>query len=159
MRTLSRPPSSPRHSRPIRPHRSGAMPTPRAAAPVLVEYRVITGEPAYLEALGRAFRKRVEDHIGHVGEVQFHDEGDRIHLVHLWHGPIELRTFIEQAHVDLLAYRRDAGAFPTVERTLWWSTVGTEVTLAEAADRAAHLREYGPRPRAFTLTSPVPTPA
>lgn len=159
MRTLSRPSSAPGHFRSIRPSRSGATPTFRAAAPVLVEYRVITGEPEQLEVLGRALRARVEDHSGHLGEVQFHDEGDRIHLVHLWHGPLELRAFVEQAHADLLAYRRDAGAFPTVERTLWWSTTGTEVTLAEATERAAHLRAHGPRSRAFTLASPAPTPA
>lgn len=163
MSTLLRPHSTPDHStkrpRSARPGRFGAMANARSATPVLVEYRVITGEPAHLKALVRALREQVEDHTGHRGEVHFLDEGDRIRLVHLWQGPLDLRIFVERTHVDLLAYHRAAGAFPTVERTLWWSTPGTEITLEEAAERAAHLSAHGPGSRAFTLASPVPTPA
>lgn len=163
MSTLLRPHSAPDHStnrpRSARPSRFEAMTNPGSASPVLVEYRVLTGEPEQLEALGRTLRKQVEDHIGHLGEVQFHSEGDRIHLVHLWQGTLDLRIFVERTHVDLLAYRHAAGAFPLVERTLWWSTPGTRITLEEAAERAAHLSAHGPGSRAFTLASPVPTPA
>ncbi|WP_017606211.1 DUF3291 domain-containing protein [Nocardiopsis alkaliphila] len=163
MSTLLRPHSAPDHSanrpRPARPSRSGALGSARGAAPVLAEYRVIQGEPTHLKALVRALREQAEDHIGHQAEVHFLDEGDRIHLVHLWQGPLDLRGFVERTHGDLLAYRHAAGAFPLVERTLWWSTSGARITLEEAAERAAHLSAHGPGSRAFTLASPVPLPA
>ncbi|MBR8740685.1 DUF3291 domain-containing protein [Nocardiopsis sp. MG754419] len=124
--------------------------------PALAEALVIRGDRARLTALARALRSRAEDHSGHLGEVHFHHEGDRLHLVHLWRGPTALRAFVEEAHADLLAYRRSTGDFPTVERALWWSTVGGEVTEHEATTRLAFLREHGPGPRAFTLASPVP---
>lgn len=155
MSTLLRRRSSSDHSRPAQNRFRAERPS-RAAGPVLVEYRVITGEPAHLKVLARALRERIEDHMGHLGEVHFRHEEDRIRWVHLWHDATDLRSFVERTHTDLLAYRRESGTFPTVERTLWWSTAGTETTLEEAADRAVHLREHGPRPHAFTLASPVP---
>ncbi|MEU3308014.1 DUF3291 domain-containing protein [Nocardiopsis sp. NPDC055551] len=133
-------------------------PRPQVPRPqtTLVEHHVIQGDHTHLATLARALRNRVKDHSGHLGEVHFHHEMDRVHLVRLWRGPIELRTFVEEAHPDLLAYREDSGAFPTVERTLWWSDAGANVTLAEAIERSSHLRGHGPGPRAFSLASPVP---
>lgn len=138
--------TAPRHPR---PH----VPSPHTT---LVEHHVIQGDHAHLATLAHALRNRAKDHSGHLGEVQFHHEMDRVHLVRLWRGPTELRAFVEEAHPDLLAYRRDSGSFPTVERTLWWSDAGANVTLLEAVERSSHLRAHGPGPRAFTLASPVP---
>ncbi|WP_460755136.1 DUF3291 domain-containing protein [Nocardiopsis oceani] len=97
--------------------------------------------------------------MGHLAEVRFSDEGDHVHVVSLWRSPTDLRSFVEEAHRELLAFRAGSGGFPTVERTLWWSTAGTGITPEEAEERAEHLRVRGPGPRAFTLGSPVPPPA
>lgn len=72
--------------------------------------------------------------------------------------PADLRSFVERTHRELLVYRAEAGRFPTVERTLWWSTTGTGVSAAEVEERTELLRTRGPSPRAFTLASPVPAP-
>ncbi|WP_304453951.1 DUF3291 domain-containing protein [Nocardiopsis sp. YSL2] len=132
------------------------------AGAVLVEARTLTapgGDRCALFALVLAMRRRAEDHSGHLEEVHFSDEGDRARTVSRWRSAEELRTFVEQAHDDLLDYRAGSGAFPTVERTLWWAPADTEVTAAEADRRAGHLRACGPGPYAFTLASPVPRPA
>ncbi|GAA1075933.1 DUF3291 domain-containing protein [Nocardiopsis metallicus] len=125
----------------------------------LVEARTITGDREHLRPLVAALRAQAEDHLGHLGEVHFIDEGDRIRLVGRWRSPADLRSFVERSHRELLLYRAEAGLFPTVERTLWWSTAGTGVSAAEAGERAELLRTRGPGPRAFTLASPVPPPA
>ncbi|WP_017589399.1 DUF3291 domain-containing protein [Nocardiopsis ganjiahuensis] len=127
--------------------------------PLLVEARTVTGDRHQLQAFVRVLRERAGVHLGHLGEVHFSDEGDRIRVVALWRSPTDLRSFVEDAHDEVLAYRAATGAFPTVERTLWWSSAGAEVTVAEAESRAGHLRDHGPGPRAFTLASPVPAPA
>ena len=126
---------------------------------VLVEARTITGDREHLQSLVAALRAQAEDHLGHLGEVHLIDEGDRIHLVSRWRTPVDLRSFVERSHRELLVYRERTGRFPTVERTLWWSTAGTGVSAAEAEERAELLRTRGPGPRAFTLASPVPAPA
>lgn len=126
---------------------------------VLVESRTITGDRRHLRSLVSALQERSANHLGHLGEVHFSDEGDRVHVVSLWRSPADLRSFVEETHRELLAFRAESGRFPTVERTLWWSAAGTEVTAAQAEERAEHLRVRGPGPRAFTLGSPVPAPA
>ncbi len=125
---------------------------------VLVEARTVTGDRHQLQDLVHALREQARSHLGHLGEVHFSDEGDRIRVVNLWRSPADLRSYVEDTHDEVLAYRTETGGFPGVERTLWWSTAGTEITLAEAEARAEHQRTRGPGPRAFTLASPVPAP-
>lgn len=134
-------------------------PTRTAHWTVLVEARTITGDREHLRSLVAALREGARDHLGHLGEVHFSDEGDRVHMVSRWRSPTDLRSFVEWSHREILAFRAEAGRFPTVERTLWWSTAGTEVTVAQAEERAEYLRVHGPGPRAFTLGSLVPAPA
>lgn len=126
---------------------------------VLVESRTITGDRRHLRPLVAALQEQAADHLGHLGEVHFSEEGDRVHVVSLWRSPTDLRSFVEKAHQELLAFRTESGRFPAVERTLWWSTAGTGVTAAQARERTEHLRAHGPGPRAFTLGSLVPAPA
>lgn len=130
-----------------------------APGPVLVESRTITGDRRALAALAQALRKRSEDHVGHLQEVHFQAQGGRIRFLTLWRSPTDLRDFVTDSHPDVLAFRTATDTFPGVERTLWWSTPGTPVSLAEADERAGHLHEHGPGPTAFTLRSPVPPPA
>ena len=139
----------------------GSAPEPNLAPqwPVLVEARTVTGDRRYLRPLVAALREQAADHLGHLAEVHFSDEVDRVRVVHLWRSPTDLRSFVEEAHRELLAFRTGSGGFPTVERTLWWSTAGTGITPKEAEERAEHLRMRGPGPKAFTLGSPVPPPA
>jgi hypothetical protein len=131
----------------------------RGGWPVLVEARVLRGDRRHLGALAAALRERARQDPGHLEEVHFLDDGDRIHLVSLWRSPADLRSFVEAAHGDVLAFRSVSGSFPEVERALWWSTAGGPVPPEEAEARAAWLREHGPGARAFTLSSPVPPPA
>ncbi|MGW5875575.1 DUF3291 domain-containing protein [Nocardiopsis terrae] len=138
---------------------SAAEPTLPTHGTVLVEARTVTGEHHHLQALVGALREQAKDHSGHLGEVHFSDQGDRMRVVNLWRSPDDLRSFVEETHREVLAYRAAVGGFPTVERALWWSTAGTGITAAEAEERAGQLRARGPGPRAFTLGSPVPAPA
>lgn len=134
-------------------------PAPQAPGAVLVESRTVTGDPRHLSALASALRARAEVHRGHLDEVHFSDDGASVRTVSRWCSPTDLRSFVERAHGDLLAYRAEAGRFPEVERTLWWSRSATAVTPEEAEARSARLRARGPGPGAFTLGSPVPAPA
>ncbi|MCY9782601.1 DUF3291 domain-containing protein [Nocardiopsis sp. EMB25] len=150
---------------PLPAQRPTAGPTPAlpVRGPVLVEALTLatdTGDHRALDTLAEAIRERARSAPGHVGEVHFHDEGNRRRTVALWRSPTDLRDLVHAAHPDILAFRAATGAFPTVERTLWWAAEGTaEVTVDEAERRAAHLREHGPGGYAFTLRSPVPRPA
>ncbi|WP_026122369.1 DUF3291 domain-containing protein [Nocardiopsis halotolerans] len=127
--------------------------------PVLVEARTVRGDRRLLGEFAAALQERARSDPGHLEEVHFSDEGDRIRLVALWRSPVDLRSFVEEAHRDVSAFRARGGAFPEVERTLWWSTAGTPVSWEEAEERTARLRERGPGLRAFTLAAPVPPPA
>ncbi|NYH54075.1 hypothetical protein HNR06_003664 [Nocardiopsis arvandica] len=147
--------SSSHHARRARDHG----PALRGGSPVLVEARTVRGDRRFLGAFAAALRERARSGPGHLGEVHFSDEGDHIHMVALWRSPVDLRSFVEEAHPDVLALRARSGAFPEVERVLWWSTAGAPVSREEAGERARRLREHGPGPRAFTLASPVPAPA
>ncbi|MFD6949429.1 hypothetical protein A6A08_04835 [Nocardiopsis sp. TSRI0078] len=131
----------------------------RVGSPVLVEARTVRGDRRFLGEFAAALRERARSSPGHLEEVHFSDEGDRIHLVALWRSPADLRSFVEEAHPDVLALRARSGAFPEVERVLWWSAAGAPVSREEAGERARRLRGHGPGPRAFTLASPVPAPA
>ncbi|WDZ92316.1 DUF3291 domain-containing protein [Nocardiopsis sp. HUAS JQ3] len=143
--------------RPDRPGERG--PALRAGRPVLVEARVLRGDRRRLGAFAAALRERARRDPGHLEEVHFLDEGDRVRLVSLWRSPGDLRSFVEAAHRDVLLFRAAVGSFPEVERTLWWSAAGTPVPPREAGERAAWLRAHGPGAQAFTLSSPVPPPA
>ncbi|WP_198659295.1 DUF3291 domain-containing protein [Nocardiopsis sp. FIRDI 009] len=142
-----------------------AEPTPAHAVrgPVLVEALTLTTDTddhRALDALVGALRERARSAPGHLGQVHFDGGGNRRRTVALWRSPTDLRDLVHAAHPDILAFRATTGAFPTLERTLWWETEGAaEVTVEEAERRAAHLREHGPGARAFTLRSPVPRPA
>ena len=130
----------------------------RSVRPVLAEARSIRGDRRLLGALVAALRERARENLGQLKEVHFWDEGDRVGLIVLWRSPTDLRSFVEGAHRDVLAFRAESGAFPEVERTLWWSTAETPITVDEARERTEHLHEHGPGPRAFTLASLVPAP-
>ncbi|GAB2490743.1 DUF3291 domain-containing protein [Nocardiopsis aegyptia] len=153
--------TSARHAVPAAVPAPWSAPAPVPGA-VLAEARTLTapdGDHCALFSLVLAMRRRAEDHSGHLGEVHFSEEGDRVRLVSRWRSAEELRAFVEQAHDDLLDYRAASGAFPRVERVLWWSPADQEVTAAEADRRTEHLRAHGPGPHAFTLAAPVPRPA
>lgn len=126
--------------------------------PVLVESRTITGDRRALSVLAADLRKRSVDHTGHLEEVHFQNEGDRIRFLVLWRSPVDLRDFVTGSHSDVLSFRTATGTFPGVERTLWWAAPGAPVTFTEADERAGHLHEHGPGQQAFTLRSPVPPP-
>ncbi|QVJ00773.1 DUF3291 domain-containing protein [Nocardiopsis eucommiae] len=142
-----------------RPRRGHGEPAPQGRGTILVESRTVTGDPRHLPALVAAFRARAEVHPGHLGEVHFSDDGASVRTVSRWRSSVDLRSFVERAHGDLLAYRVEAGRFPEVERTLWWSRSATAVTPEQAEARAVRLKAHGPGPGAFTLGSPVPAPA
>lgn len=146
-------------TRAMRSRCTASEPARTAHGTTLVEARTITGDREHLRPLVAALRTQAEDHLGHLGEVHFIDEGDRIRLVGRWRSPADLRSFVERTHRELLVYRAHTGRFPAVERTLWWSTAGAGVSAAEAEERAELLRTRGPGPRAFTLASLVPAPA
>lgn len=130
----------------------------RSGWPVLVEARTARGDRRFLGSFTAALRERAQGSPGWLEEVHFSGEGDRMLLVVLWRSPVDLRTFVEEAHRDVLAFRAHSGAFPEVERVLWWSTAGTPVSPEEAEERSRWLRERGCGPHAFTLASPVPVP-
>ncbi len=121
----------------------------------LAESRVIRGDR--LEPLVAAVRARARSTGGHIGEVDFSRTGDGVRIVSLWRDPAALRSFVERTHALLVAHRDRTGAFPRVERTLWWSARGPGAE--EVRGREEHLRTRGPGPAAFTLASPVPAAA
>jgi hypothetical protein len=45
----------------------------------------------------------------------------------------------------------------SIYMTLWWVRAGQIPTVAEATERLAHLREYGPTPSAFTFKCRFPS--
>lgn len=145
-------------------NRSAALRRPKPAPmrpswPLLAESLVVTGAPHTLKEFSEALRRHANDQVGQLDEVHFSQEEDHFHRMALWRSPADLRAFVELVHSELLAYHGKAGAFPTVERTLWWIPAGTEITPEEARARTEHLRVRGPGRHAFTLASPVHAPA
>ncbi|CAL9417185.1 hypothetical protein SUDANB121_01795 [Nocardiopsis dassonvillei] len=118
----------------------------------LAESRVIRGEQ--LSPLVEALREQARSTGGHIREVDFSGTENEVRIVSLWRDPTALRSFVERTHGLLVGHRDRSGAFPAVERTLWWSA--REPGPAEVRGREEHLRTCGPGPAAFTLASPVP---
>jgi hypothetical protein len=118
----------------------------------LAESTVIRG--VHLRPLVEALRLRARSTEGHILEVDSSGTEDEVHIVALWRDPVALRTFVERTHHLLVEHRDRHGAFPAVERALWWSA--GEPAPEEARGRREHLSAHGPGPRAFTLASPVP---
>lgn len=118
----------------------------------LAESRVIRGD--HVGPLAEALRLRARSTEGHIVEVDSSGTGDEVRVVSLWRDPVALRSFVERTHRLLVEHRERHGAFPSVERTLWWSADGPGPE--EVHEREEHLRAHGPGPRAFTLASPVP---
>ena len=63
------------------------------------------------------------------------------------------------AHAAIMRRRREF-ALPIVEASvaLWWVEEGHRPTIADAEERLAHLRAYGPTPFAFGIKSPFAAP-
>ncbi len=118
----------------------------------LAESRVLRGD--HLGPLVEALRVQARSTEGHITEVDSSGTENEVRIVSLWRDPVALRAFVERTHRLLVEHRGRHGAFPVVERTLWWSAGGPGPE--EVRGREEHLRAHGPGPRAFTLASPVP---
>ncbi|MHB1612915.1 MAG: DUF3291 domain-containing protein [Actinomycetes bacterium] len=90
-------------------------------------------------------------------------DGDPLVLVNLsvWTSPRALVDFVieDPGHASVLRRRR-RWFQPAVEpmTVLWWIPDGHRPTLDEAAERLAHLRQFGPTAYAFRFRLPVPDP-
>lgn len=79
----------------------------------------------------------------------------------VWRDIEALKTFaFKSAHVDIMRRRREWFAkMTTAYAALWWIPAGHQPTLAEAAERLAHLDQYGAMEHAFTFAKPFASPA
>jgi len=79
----------------------------------------------------------------------------------VWWDIESLHAFaFRSGHVEVLRRRRDWFT-PQTEAyaVLWWVPQGHLPTMAEAAERLAHLKEFGPTAYAFTFKEPFASPA
>jgi hypothetical protein len=78
----------------------------------------------------------------------------------VWSSVESLSEFIlDGEHLAIMRRRREF--FEKMESAyaaLWWVPVGIRPSVADAEERIAHLRTYGPTPTAFTLAKPFPPP-
>ena len=91
-----------------------------------------------------------------------HASGDDMLLVNLsvWESFDELRKFVyESAHGPVMRKRRrwfEKHDRPSI--VLWWVPEGHQPSTEEAFDRLKLLQSEGPSARAFTFSSPYPSP-
>lgn len=84
---------------------------------------------------------------------RFDNDADMLINMTVWESIEALYDFVYKSeHVDYFRRRREW--FVKMDRpylVLWWVPAGHQPTLAEAAERLAHLEAHGPTPYAFTF--------
>lgn len=78
---------------------------------------------------------------------------DMIVNMSVWTDIAALREYTyKSAHTDIMRRRREwFDPMPEAFMVLWWVSEGHEPTVNEAAERLAHLRQFGPTSKAFTF--------
>jgi hypothetical protein len=78
----------------------------------------------------------------------------------VWQSVDALREYaFKSAHVEIMRRRREwFERMDEAYAVLWWVSAGHEPTLHEAAERLAHLRQFGASEKAFTLKDTFPQP-
>ncbi|MBG0841278.1 DUF3291 domain-containing protein [Ectopseudomonas toyotomiensis] len=103
---------------------------------------------------------RLQDEAGDATAIR--PFGDEV-LVNMsvWHDVQSLSDYVyKSAHTEMLKRRREW--FERVEQAhqvLWWVPAGHRPSVVEAAERLAHLREYGATAQAFTFRHAFTAPA
>lgn len=78
----------------------------------------------------------------------------------VWTDIAALREYTyKSAHTEILRRRREwFDPMPEAFMVLWWVSEGHNPTVEEAAERLAHLRQFGPTEKAFTFKENFPAP-
>ncbi|MBI2307387.1 MAG: DUF3291 domain-containing protein [Rhodocyclales bacterium] len=102
---------------------------------------------------------RLQDEAGDATAIRPFGEQVLVNLS-VWHDVASLHGYaFRSAHVELMRRRREWFApMPEAYAALWWVPAGHRPTLAEAAERLAHLRAHGTTPFAFTFRDAFPAP-
>jgi hypothetical protein len=102
------------------------------------------------ESPGFVWRLQTDE--GNATAVRAFDDERVIVNMSVWESVDHLADFVyRSAHLSVMRRRREWLERIHVHMALWWVPVGHAPSVAEAEDRVAHLREYGPTPYAFTF--------
>ena len=104
---------------------------------------------------------RLQTEEGNATAIRPVDYDDRMAInMSVWESLEALQKYVYQtAHVVPLRDRKRW--FEPIEGpilALWWVPAGHLPTVAEAMERLAHLKRYGPTAHAFTFRTPFPAP-
>ena len=94
---------------------------------------------------------RLQDEVGNATGIAFGDDPDLIVNMSVWENAPALEHFVwNTLHKQFYARRAEwFGAMESNHLVMWWVPAGHTPTLAEAAERLAHLDTHGPSERAF----------
>jgi hypothetical protein len=105
------------------------------------------------------FEWRLKDESGDATAIRpFGD--DVIVNMSLWKDVASLSDYaFKSGHVDIMRRRREwFERMAEAYAVLWWAPEGHHPTIAEAAERLAHLQKFGPSAKAFSFKEAFPAP-
>lgn len=103
---------------------------------------------------------RLKDESGNATGVANPFGDEMIVNMSVWQSVDALREYaFKTAHTEIMRRRREwFERMDEAYAVLWWVAVGHEPTLHEAAERLAHLRQFGASEKAFTFKDIFPQP-
>ncbi len=138
-----------------------ALPKQPLDSPLLEEF-VAALDPVNAVADGApGFVWRLQTEDGDATAVRAFGDDRLIVNMSVWESLEALRDFVYRNPAHLRVMRRRKEWFERLQEAhlaLWWVPAGHVPAVAEAEERVAHLRAYGPTPYAFTFRNHFPPP-
>jgi Domain of unknown function (DUF3291) len=105
------------------------------------------------------FEWRLKDENGDATAIRPFGDNTIVNMS-VWKDVASLSDYaFKSAHVEIMRRRREwFERMESAYAVLWWIPVGHHPTLAEAAERLAHLEKFGSTARAFTFKESFPPP-
>jgi heme-degrading monooxygenase HmoA len=121
-------------------------------SPLLAEFMAALDPVNALADCSPGFVWRLQTEDGNATAVRALDDDRIIVNMSVWESIDALANFVYRSdHIAVMRRRREWFERVVVRMVLWWVPAGHEPSVAEAEERLAHLRQYGPTPHAFTF--------
>jgi len=129
-----------------------ALPVAPVDSPLLQEFAAALDSINAIadESPGFVWRLQTED--GNATAIRPFEDDRILVNMSVWESVDALADFVYRSgHLNVMRRRREWFQRTHMHIALWWVPVGHIPSVAEAAERLAHLREHGPTPYAFTF--------
>jgi hypothetical protein len=137
-----------------------ALPREPLDSPLLAEFVAALEPVNALADHSPGFVWRLQDDGGDATSFRLLDDDRLLVNLSVWDSIEALARFVYQGdHAAVMRRRREWFVHVTeVITALWWVPAGHIPSLEEAEERLTHLREFGPKPFAFTFRDRFPLP-